>query len=52
MVTIATVGHVTSDDIIRSGSMGGFQSVLARTTISQLLRALTPNDYFFIMQVI
>ena len=31
--------------------MAGFQSLLARTTISQLLRALTPNDYFHILQV-
>ncbi|CAI8008700.1 Voltage-dependent calcium channel subunit alpha-2/delta-1 [Geodia barretti] len=34
-----------------SGSMAGFQSLLAKTTISQLLRALTSNDYFLIIQV-
>ena len=51
VVTIATGGHVTYD-IIRSGSMAGFQSLLARTTISQLLRALTSNDYFLIVQVL
>ena len=31
--------------------MAGFQSVLARTTIAELLKTLTPNDYFLIKQV-
>ena len=51
VVTIVTGGHVTYD-IFRSGSMAGFQSLLAKTTISQLLRALTSNDYFLIIQVL
>lgn len=50
-VTIATCDHVTCYDIIRSGSMAGFQSILARTTIIELLKALTSNDYFLIIQV-
>lgn len=31
--------------------MAGFQSLLARTTISHILQALTSNDYFLIIQV-
>lgn len=31
--------------------MAGFQSILARTTITELLKALTANDYFQIFQV-
>ena len=31
--------------------MAGFQSILARTTVAELLKALTPNDYFLIIQV-
>ena len=32
--------------------MAGFRSILARTTIAELLKALTPNDYFQIIQVL
>ena len=31
--------------------MAGFQSSLARTVIAELLKALTPDDYFLILQV-
>ena len=35
----------------RSGSMAGYQSLLARLAVSELLSSLSQNDWFYVLRV-
>ena len=43
--------HRLCPTLLRSGSMTGYRSVLARLAVRQLLNSLNQNDYFLILAV-